>query len=274
MSFQSIGLFCREFNLTTKLSIITPVFNGIRFIESCIVNVIEQECPGVEHVIVDGGSTDGTVAIIRRFAESYGHIRWVSEKDRGQSDAMNKGVRLAGGAILGFLNVDDYYEPGALHEAIDLIKGLPEPSLLVGNCQVWGDDGKLLNVNKPAHLEITQLLTADESRFPFPVNPSAYYYHKSLHDIIGMYDTSEHYALDIDFILRAATYVTPVYIDRLFGNYRYIQGTKTFEDMNRGSGPKRFNQLIKAYRKKLPLDKLKKIWFNLTFGKLIHIAGR
>ena len=89
------------------LSIITPVFNGIRFIESCIINVIEQKCPNLEHIIVDGGSTDGTVEIITSYAERYEHIKWVSEKDHGQSDAMNKGIAKALGSILGFLNVDD-----------------------------------------------------------------------------------------------------------------------------------------------------------------------
>ncbi|MFH1079360.1 MAG: glycosyltransferase family 2 protein [Pseudomonadota bacterium] len=253
------------------ISVITPVYNGCRHIESCIVNVIEQKCLDMEHIIIDGGSTDGTVEIIKRYAERYGHIRWISEKDKGQSDAMNKGIRMAGGDILGFLNVDDCYETGALHEALDLIKGLPEPSLLVGNCNLWGDNGKFLYTNKPAHLELTQLLAADESMFPFPVNPSAYFYHKSLHDIIGMYDTNEHYTLDIDFIIRAAMYLKPFYVDKGFGNFRYIKGTKTFEDMKCDSGKKRFRQLIKKYRRKLPFGKRLKIFYFGTLGKLLHI---
>ena len=96
------------------ISIITPVYNGKRFIEFCIKNVIDQKCPNMEHIIVDGGSTDGTVEIIQRYAERYKHIRWVSEKDKGQSDAMNKGIRLAEGNIIGILNADDYYEPNVL----------------------------------------------------------------------------------------------------------------------------------------------------------------
>jgi glycosyltransferase involved in cell wall biosynthesis len=256
------------------LSIITPVFNGIRYIEPCIVNVIEQKCFDVEHIIIDGGSTDGTIEIIKGYAERYGHIRWVSEKDSGQSDAMNKGIQMAVGAVLGFLNVDDYYEPGSLQAAHDLIKGLPEPSLLVGNCNMWDDNGEILYINKPAYLELTQLLTADESMFPFPVNPSAYFYHKSLHDIIGIYDTNEHYTLDLDFIIRAAMHLKPVYVDKVFGNFRYIKGTKTFEDMKNGSGKDRFRQLIKKYRKKLPFEKRLKIFYFLTFGKLLHIARR
>jgi glycosyltransferase involved in cell wall biosynthesis len=93
------------------ISIITPVFNGEKFIASCIKNVIGQNCPYAEHIIIDGASTDSTASIVKTFADRYPHIRWVSEKDRGQSDAMNKGIALAQGTILGFLNVDDYYEP-------------------------------------------------------------------------------------------------------------------------------------------------------------------
>ena len=258
--------------MSYKLSIITTVFDGIRFIESCILNVIEQDCSDVEHIIVDGGSTDGTVEIIKRYAERYEHIKWISEKDKGQSDAMNKGIMMAVGNIIGFLNVDDYYEPGAIHEVLHIIKSLPEPSLLVGNCNVWGDNGRILYTNKPAYLELTQLLTADESRFPFPVNPSAYFYHKSLHDIIGMYDTNEYYTMDLDFIIRAAMYLKPVYVDKELGNFRYIEGTKTFEDMKSDSGNKRYRQLIERYRKKLPLEKRLKIFYFLTIGKLLHIV--
>jgi glycosyltransferase involved in cell wall biosynthesis len=185
---------------------------------------------------------------------------------------MNKGIKMASGDILGFLNVDDFYTPGALREALNIIKGLPEPSLLVGNCNVWAEKDKLIYVNKPAYLESTQLLTADESSFPFPVNPSAYFYHKSLHNIIGMYDTDEHYTLDLDFVLRAAMHLTPCYVDKEFGNFRYIKGAKTFEDMKRGSGEKRFRQLIKKYRKKSPLSKRLKIFYLIALGKLLRIT--
>jgi glycosyltransferase involved in cell wall biosynthesis len=97
------------------ISIITPVYNGEEFIESCIKVVIDQACPEVEHIIVDGGSTDQTVDIIKQYAKQYPHIRWISEKDRGQSDAINKGIAMAKGEILSILNVDDYYEPNVGH---------------------------------------------------------------------------------------------------------------------------------------------------------------
>lgn len=89
------------------ISVITPVYNGERFIESCISVVIDQGCPDVEHIVIDGGSTDATVEVIKGYAETYPHIRWISEKDEGQSDPLSKGRRMAKGIIEGATEVND-----------------------------------------------------------------------------------------------------------------------------------------------------------------------
>ncbi len=184
--------------ISYRLSVITPVFNGMRFIESCILNVIEQDCPEAEHIIVDGGSTDEAPAeIIKHYADIYGHIRWVSETDKGQSDAMKKQFLIAQGDILGFLNVDDFYEPNVLCRIIELFKTLPEPILLVGNCHRLNDQGEIYEENKPSNLGITDLVLGWNIN-PCPVNPSQYFYHKSLHQIIGNYKVDEHFTLDMD----------------------------------------------------------------------------
>ena len=233
-----------------KLSVITPVFNGARFIEFCIRNVIDQNCSDAEHVIIDGGSTDGTAEIIRRYAEEYPHIRWVSEKDQGQSDAMNKGIGMASGEILGILNVDDYYEPGTLSEIVGLFRTLPEPTLLVGNCNVWDDDEKLLSVNKPSRVSLLTLLMLYIPAFP--ANPSAYFYHKSLHEKIGLYNVDEHYGMDIHFLFRATGAAHVRYMDKLWGNYRYLAGTKTHDDVESGRNKTRVTEIAEFYRKQAP----------------------
>jgi glycosyltransferase involved in cell wall biosynthesis len=132
--------------MSYQLSIITPVYNGAQFIEACINNVIAQNHPEAEHIIVDGGSTDGTVEIIERYAQSYHHIRYISERDNGQSDAMNKGVAMAQAKIIGFLNVDDFYEPEVFTKALKAFEHLPEPSFVVGNCNVLVDNDRLFRV--------------------------------------------------------------------------------------------------------------------------------
>src|SRR5262245_40650743 len=103
-----------------SISVITPCFNSEFFIGGCIDNVVDQNCPRVEHLILDGGSTDSTVKIISGRAKDHPHIRWVSEPDRGQSHAMNKGIVMARGTIIGHLNADDYYKPGVLNRVLEI----------------------------------------------------------------------------------------------------------------------------------------------------------
>lgn len=236
------------------ISIITPVYNGERFIENCIKVVIEQNCPDREHIIIDGGSTDETVEIIKQYAENYPHIRWISEKDRGQSDAMNKGIAMAKGDILAILNVDDFYEPNVLNRVLNIFKDLPEPTLLVGNCNIRDDNDRITKVNKPSRLKLEDLLVGS-TKNPFPANPSAYFYHTSLHKIIGLYKVDEHYAMDLDFILKAVKYANVKYVDETWGNFRLIKGTKTFNNILTGQNRESKKLIYELYRKEFPLIK-------------------
>jgi len=255
--------------MTIKFSVITPVYNGVRFIEMCINNVIEQGCPAVEHIIVDGGSTDGTVDVIRRYAEKFPHIRWLSKKDRGQSDAMNKGFRMAIGEIIGFLNVDDYYEAGALIDVLALFDSLPEPSLLVGDCNVWGNDGQLWFVSRPKMISLRNLLLGRYME-AFPMNASQYFYHKSLHKMIGEYDVEEHYGMDLDFIFKAVQRARVTYLPRLWGNHRYYEGTKTYEDDKSGGNAIRVARITKHYLRQQPFHFQFYISVFNTLGKIIN----
>ncbi len=228
------------------ISIITPVYQGEKFIESCIRVVIDQGCPNVEHIIVDGGSNDRTVEIIQRYAPEYPHIRWISEKDKGQSEAMNKGISMAKGKILGILNVDDFYEPNVLNRVSEIFTNRPEPSLVVGNCSVWNEKGNLIRVNRPRKLKLTDLLLGMKAN-NFPLNPSAYFYHASLHREIGLYKVGEHYSMDLDFLLRAVQAAKVMHVDENWGNFRYIPGTKTFQDCKNGQHPYRVERLMNTY---------------------------
>jgi glycosyltransferase involved in cell wall biosynthesis len=237
------------------LSVITPTYNSNRFIESCIQVVIDQGCSDVEHVIIDGGSTDGTVDIIQQYAQQYSHIRWISEKDRGQSDAMNKGVAMARGEILGFLNVDDFYEPNVLNRVLKHFETLPEPSFLVGDCNLWDDEDQLIYVNQPSQISLLNILF-DIAQFPF--NPSAYFYHASLHRRVGTFDIDDHYSMDLDFVLRAVQVATVKYVNETLGNFRLIKGTKTSDMIQSGQNDNLVAQVFTKYRRKLPIgDRLR-----------------
>jgi len=212
-----------------EITIITPVYNGVKYIENCLENVIGQNCPVVEHLIMDGGSTDGTVEIVRSYQEQNPHIRLISEKDKGQSDAMNKGITLAEGSLISFLNVDDYYEPNVLNRVSELSKGLPDPSFLCGNLKIWNADGSLKHFNKPAHLSLPELVS---DRFEWPYNPTAYFYHKSLHHKVGLYNIENHFCMDYEFILNAARVIELTYIDETWGNFCQVPESKTLNISN------------------------------------------
>lgn len=231
------------------LTVITPVFNGARFIESCLTSVQQQCCPQVEHLVVDGASNDGTQEIVARYSSSDPRIRLHSAKDYGQSDAMNTGLRLARGTIVSILNVDDFYAPGALQRVIGLFQDFSNPSLLVGNCRVLDDAGDLVYVNRPARISLFHFLAG----FPFPVNPSAYFYHRTLHDQIGGYDVTEHYAMDLDFLCRAVMAANVHYIDETLGNYRRIAGTKSVSDRMNGLQRGRARRIYAHHRRSLPM---------------------
>lgn len=258
------------------ISVVTPVYNAEKFIKGCILNVIEQNCTQVEHIIVDGKSTDKTVDIIKEYADKYEHIRWISEKDDGQSDAMNKGIAMAKGEILSFLNVDDYYSPNVLNRVLELFQSLPEPTLLVGNCNMWDKEGNIYAVNKPNNLNYFDLLTSMYINYDIqlPNNPSAYFYHTSLHKDIGLYKVDEDYVLDLDFILRAVKSANTLYVDEDFGNYRYIPNSKTFEDVQRGENHNRVIKLLKDYRNNLPIHLRIKIFLLEIKAKFKYILWK
>jgi glycosyltransferase involved in cell wall biosynthesis len=233
------------------LTILTPTFNGARHLEACARNVAEQQCDAVEHIIIDGGSDDGTVGILQRLEASTPSLRWVSEPDRGQSDAMNKGRALARGELIGVLNVDDYYEPGVLSRVIDLFAQSPHVDMFVGACNVRDPSGTIAYVNRPRVLSVFALLVG----FPHPVNPAAYFYRTSVHDRTGGFDVEDHYSMDVDFIYRAFASSRVNYVDEVWGNFVTWPEAKTTQDKAAGTALARRDRLRKRYVATLPLWK-------------------
>ncbi len=123
------------------VSIVTPSYNQGAFIEETIRSVLSQDYPRIEYIVVDGGSTDGTLSILRKYGD---HLTWFSEPDKGQSDAINKGFRKSHGEILAWLNSDDIYLPGAVRTAAGYLAVHPEVAMVYGDCHMVDEQGQVV----------------------------------------------------------------------------------------------------------------------------------
>ncbi len=218
-----------------EISIITPSYNSRAFIKDCLESVIEQlDVVAAEHIIIDGKSSDGTAEVIKSYAKKYPHIKFISEPDIGQSDAMNKGLDLATAKVIGFLNADDYYQPGALKDVLKRFKKFQFPTLLIGNCAVTDKDRELLWMNRPTARYLYQLFWIWRPEYVMPNNPSSYFYHANLHRLIGGYDVNEHFGMDYDFLLRAYRQARVKFVDKYYGNFRYYSTSKTARSEQEG----------------------------------------
>jgi len=180
-----------------KLTIVTPSFNQAQFLERTILSVLNQRYPELEYIIIDGGSTDGSVEIIKKYERWL--ASWVSERDAGQSDALNKGFRRATGELVGWQNSDDIYLPGTFREVAEMFVAHPACDIMFAN---------RLDVDEADNV-------IGESRFtPFSVVGHWYdgmalsnqstFWRRDLFSKIGMIDASYHLAMDYEFFLRAA----------------------------------------------------------------------
>ena len=127
---------------SSRISVITPSFNQGAFLERTIDSVLSQGYGDLEYIIIDGGSTDNSVDIIKRHAKHISY--WVSEKDRGQSHALNKGFARATGCYISWLNSDDWYEPDALSVFVECFKENPQAGMIIGAGQILDQNGKLI----------------------------------------------------------------------------------------------------------------------------------
>jgi hypothetical protein len=132
---------------------------------------------------------------------------------------------------------------------LEIFEKLPEPSFVSGYCKIWKPDGTAI-INKPKSLKFVDLVS---HRSGFPLNPSSYFYHKSIHDIVGGYNEEEHYALDVEFIFRAVQVAHTKVEKEVWGNWRYLEETKTFQDNVKGLSRKRIDKIYTYYQKKLNL---------------------
>jgi glycosyltransferase involved in cell wall biosynthesis len=186
------------------LSIVTVCFNAAATIGDTLASVGAQRCPGVEHVIVDGGSDDGTVELVRRASDSV--AAWVSEPDAGIFDAMNKGARLARGRFLWFVNADDRLEPGAVDAVVARLRdgGDPAETILVGETRRIDADGMPTRIDRYQPPKPRDGEPAHAFPHPSTIIP------RGLFERLGGFDPRLRIAGDYDLLWRAALLPVPV----------------------------------------------------------------
>ena len=191
------------------VSIITIVFNGDKFLETTINSVLSQTYSNIEYIIVDGGSTDRSIEIIKKHENSIDY--WISERDNGIADAFNKGIALSRGEIIGILNADDWYEADAVQTIISNLK--PYPAIYSGHMKLYNIDGnQFIKLHKTRPDRLSQTMRV--------AHPSTFV-HRNVYSSVGNFSLEYKIAMDYDFLLRVRSYPFEIItINKVLSNMR------------------------------------------------------
>jgi GT2 family glycosyltransferase len=204
------------------ITVVTPCLNAAPTLPEALASVRAQGYPRLEHVVVDGGSSDGTLDILRA-AEG---VRWISEPDRGLAHAMNKGIAMAQGEVIGWLNADDRYLPRALEAVGRALARHPDALWLTGRCRIIDADGR----------EVRRWVTAYKNaflrRYSLPlyltqnfISAPATFLRREAFEVAGLFDERYRISMDYDFYLRLARRADPLVLDRELADFRMAEGS-------------------------------------------------
>ncbi|MDQ7857234.1 MAG: glycosyltransferase family 2 protein [Armatimonadota bacterium] len=224
-------------SVAPQVSIVTPSFNQGEFIERAAESVLSQDYQAVEYLILDGGSTDGTLDVLRRLG---GRVRWVSEPDRGQAHAINKGWQQAKGEVLAWLNADDLYLPGALSRVAAFFQTNPAVDIVYGDCDYIDLDDRVVQPYPTRPYDYIELV---REAIDFIPQPAAFVRRRVL-ETTGLLDETLHYVLDYDYWLRAGLRHTVAYLPARLAAFRLHPASKTV-----GSEARFGRELVETYRR-------------------------
>ena len=203
-----------------RISVVTPSFNQAPFLERTILSVLDQDYGNLEYIVIDGGSADGSIDIIRKYASRLAY--WVSEPDQGQTDAINKGLRRATGDWLAWQNSDDVYYPGTLAAVARAAFERPDVRLITGNMvMIDTDDKRLREVRyvRPTYgaLRAEGMILTNQAAF----------WHRDVHKRIGYLSESLTCAFDYEWFLRVAEHFEGGHVNEVWGGLRIHEATKS-----------------------------------------------
>jgi len=206
-----------------RISVITPSLNQGEFLDTCIESVLAQEYPNLEFIVIDGGSTDGSLEIIKAHADHFTH--WVSEPDNGQSHAINKGLQRATGELVTWLNADDFFYPGALQAMAEAWAANPDAAFYWGNGNRVHRDGQKRFSHYP-DADVFFDRTALIEGLNYILQPATFINHKVLASA-GFLDESLHYGMDTDLWIRLSGVAEPVRVSACIAANREYGDTKS-----------------------------------------------
>jgi glycosyltransferase involved in cell wall biosynthesis len=207
-----------------KFSIITPSLNNGQFIRDTIQSVLDQDYRNFEHIIIDGGSTDETIPLLKK----YSHLRWISEEDTGQSNAINKGFKKSNGDVVAWLNSDDYYERNIFSKVAEFFKNHPDCRFLYGDITLVNLQKAPLAQMRGANLNFENLL-----KNPDIIRQPSCFWRKEAIAKVGMLQEELALVMDYDFLLRTMVEFRAYYINENLSYFRVHEGCKTKRQIKR-----------------------------------------
>jgi glycosyltransferase involved in cell wall biosynthesis len=208
------------------VSIVTPSFHQAPYLEAAIRSVLEQDYPRLEYIVIDGGSTDGSVDVIRHYAPRLSY--WISEPDLGQADAINKGFAKARGEIFAWLNSDDVYRPGAVSEAVAYLRDHAEIGLVYGQAFYIDEAGAVI-ARYPAGPTDHRGLRRGITTIP----QQATFFRARLWRMVGPLDPSFYYAMDYDLWVRLSAVSPIAFVRRPWADFRIHDLSKSRREASR-----------------------------------------
>jgi glycosyltransferase involved in cell wall biosynthesis len=202
-----------------KITVVTPSYNQAEFLEATLKSVLEQAYPNLEYIVIDGGSTDGSVEILERYSHHFSY--WVSETDRGQTDALIKGFARASGDILCWLNSDDLFEPWTLTEVATFFQQQGSARVVYGDATVIDRDGRLVRFKKEH--SFNRFIWMYDHNY---INQTSTFWCRSIYEEVGGLDPAFDLAMDADLWIRFAS-VAPLYhVRRRWSRFRLYRAQK------------------------------------------------
>ena len=213
-----------------RVTIVTPTLNHAPFIEATLDSVLGQQYPNLEYIVIDGGSSDGTVDILKRYDKYLSY--WHSQPDRGQADAINFGFQKSTGAILAWLNSDDYYLPRTIHTAVERLMSADGPALTYGSCILLDERNNTISYSQSRNFDRNQLA------FESPLIQPSCFWTRTLWDSTGNLDIASHFTFDWEWFIRAYEHGTFFRLDDYLSVYRFHDDHKSSN-----SGAKRLEEI-------------------------------